>query len=355
MSDRETRLERMIGAVILPEFRPAGGESPGAPERRPSGAYLRRFPPAGLIGFGRRMPDGLRIDGLERLTRELVQSANGASGLAPFVCADLECGAGYHLPGASLLPPARALAAAEAILPGAVEAASELTGREARAAGIDLVLAPVLDVNTNPANPIIGVRAFGRTVDEVTAMGRASIAGLHRAGAGACIKHYPGHGSSLLDSHKNICDITRSHTDEESHVFRDLIKSYADQVAVMSGHLMHTKIDQTLPASLSRAHTTHRLRDELGFDGVVITDSLDMRAIRDNFGEGESAILAINAGADLILDGLNAPGFREPKAPTRIAHAICGAITDGRIRHERARIEKSRNRIDRFVRTPNSD
>ena len=172
MGEKRRRLEKWIGAVIIPEFRPVGGESPEALERRPSEAYLRRFPPLGLIGFGRRMPDGLRIEGLEALTGDLVQSANRITGRSPFVCADLECGAGYHLPGASLLPPARALAAAESTLPGAVAAAAERTGREARAAGIDLVLAPVLDVNTNPANPIIGVRAFGRTVDEVTTAGR---------------------------------------------------------------------------------------------------------------------------------------------------------------------------------------
>ena len=132
--------------MILPSVRPPGGLAPGAPARCPSDAYLARFPPLGVIGFGRRLPDGATIDGL---ADEL--AALRARAPEPlFVCADLEEGAGYHAPGATRLPPARALAEAELVRPGSLYEAGLVTGREARARGIELAWPadPVHDAET---------------------------------------------------------------------------------------------------------------------------------------------------------------------------------------------------------------
>jgi beta-glucosidase-like glycosyl hydrolase len=332
MSDLIKRIEKLIGAVIIPEFRPIGGESPDAPERRPSDAYLKRFPPVGMIGFGRRMPDGLRIDGLAQLTADLVQSAYTLTGQRVFVCADLECGAGYHLPGASLLPPARALAAAESTLPGAVAGAAELTGREARAAGIDLVLAPVLDVNTNPANPIIGVRAFGRTVSEVTAMGRAFVEGLQRAGAGACIKHYPGHGDTHQDSHLTLPTIARSVEQLEQcelAPFRSVLagaagNASAGALAVMVAHLDVPALtgEDGLATSLSPA-VMEGLRRE-GFDGVVMTDGLAMKSVAEL---PDLGVRSLAAGCD----GLLAPICEQTMAEQLLEAVLKGRLSERRL------------------------
>lgn len=338
MSDSRRRLERWIGAVIIPEFRPVGGESPEAPERRPSEAYLKRFPPLGMIGFGRRMPDGLRIEGLEALTADLVQSANTITGRRPFVCADLECGAGYHLPGASLLPPARALAAAEEALPGAVAAAAERTGREARAAGIDLVLAPVLDVNTNPANPIIGVRAFGRTVSEVTAAGRDFVRGLQRAGAGACIKHYPGHGDTHQDSHLTLPTITRSAEQLERCELAPFRSVLGDAplapLAVMVAHLDVPALtgEPGLATSLSAAVMDGMRRD--GFDGVVMTDGLAMLSVSDLPDLGARSLAA---GCDALL---------APICEQTMAEQVLEAVLEGRLPEQR--LEQAAQRMERL-------
>ncbi len=209
--------------------------------------------------------------------------------------------------------------------------------------GIDLNFGPCVDLAIEPSSPIIAekARSFGESVEQVARCAHIVVDAHHRFGVRCCIKHYPGHGSALLDSHLGVCDITKTHTHDETDIFKRLIDRYENSIAVMSGHLMHTGIDESFPASLSKKHTTDQLRDGLGFAGVIITDSLDMRAICTQFGEGESAALALSAGTDLILDGLNAPGYREPGAPGRIALAIAQGV-------ERQRLEEARDRLDRF-------
>ncbi|PCI07257.1 glycoside hydrolase family 3 [bacterium] len=216
--------------------------------------------------------------------------------------------------------------------------------------GINLNFAPCVDLALKPGSPIIAgkERAFGVAPSEVIDCAHKVIDAHQQAGIGCCIKHFPGHGSSLMDSHLGLCDITNSHIDHETEVFKQLITRFNTQIAVMTGHLMHTIIDPALPASLSKQHTTQMLRKELGFEGVVITDSLDMRAIRDHFGEGDSAVHAINAGADLILDGFNAPGYRQGGGPTRIAGAILNAAKQGEIEDPEQRFVESCDRLDLF-------
>lgn len=217
--------------------------------------------------------------------------------------------------------------------------------------GIDLNFAPCVDLAIEPASPVITARgrSYGVDPDMVARCAQIVIDAHREQGVRCCIKHFPGHGSALLDSHNDLCDITDTHRDEELGVYRRLIGDNGDAVAVMCGHLMHRGIDADLPASLSGAHIGGVLRGRMGFGGVVVTDSMDMRAIRDHFGEGESAALAIGAGCDLVLDGLNAPGYREPGTPARIADAIGAAIGQGRIPGGEERLYASRARVDRFM------
>lgn len=217
--------------------------------------------------------------------------------------------------------------------------------------GIDLNLAPCVDLAIEEHSPIIAEkeRAFGVDHDTVVACASIIIDRHRDAGVASCIKHYPGHGSSLIDTHHGMCDITDTHTRDEQRVFETLIAHYGDTIGVMAGHLIHRSIDQRLPASLSPAHLTGILRDGIGFTGPILCDSLDMRAIRDRFGEGEAAAMALMAGCDLIIDGFNAPGYRAPGGAGRIADAIGAAIASGNWADGEQSLTESRARVDRLL------
>ena len=299
-------VERWIGAVVVPPYRPPGGLEPDTPELRPSADYLRRFPPLLFVGFGRRLCDGATIDGLEAGARALADECEELSGRRPVFSADLERGAGYHLPGRTLLPPARTLAEAEAARPGSIRAAGYLTGLEARAAGIDLVLAPVLDVNSNPDNPIISVRAFDTEPGPVGDAAAAFLDGLEAAGAGASLKHYPGHGDTELDSHIALPRVERSMAELEALELapwrgffdRTEARRMGDRLTVMVGHLDVPALtgEAGLPATLSMRSNAWLARE--GFEGVVLSDGLEMLAVADL---PDLGVRALEAGCDGLL------------------------------------------------------
>lgn len=224
--------------------------------------------------------------------------------------------------------------------------------QQLRGMGIDLNLAPCVDLAIEPDSPIIAEkrRSFGEDAETVLRCAGVFIDAHREQGVACCIKHYPGHGSSLIDTHNGVCDITRTHTRDELRVFEKMIERYGSNIAIMPGHLIQRDIDDRLPASLSMAHIRGVLRQNLGFEGVIISDSLDMRAIRDHFGEGESAFLALSAGCDLIIDGFNAPGYREPGGVQRIVDTISGAIGQGRFPDAQRALSASRQRVEKLLR-----
>jgi beta-N-acetylhexosaminidase len=217
--------------------------------------------------------------------------------------------------------------------------------------GIDLNLAPCVDLSIERLSPIIAEkdRSFGRDHDLIVRCSSAFIEMHHKANIACCIKHYPGHGSSLIDTHLGLSDITDSHVREEERVFGSLINRFGDTIAVMPGHLIHRGVDENLPASLSPAHLKGVLRTTLRFDGPIVSDSLDMRAIRANYGEGEAALLALIAGCDLIVDGFNAPGYREPGGVQRVVDTIGEAIRSGRWANGEQSLAESSERVDRLL------
>jgi beta-N-acetylhexosaminidase len=234
-----------------------------------------------------------------------------------------------------------------AALPGAQqEQAARDQARQLADLGIDLNFAPCVDLDLEPSNPIIGGRdrSFGAVPEQVNACA-ARILHAHRAaGVAACLKHFPGHGSSRGDTHLGAVDITDSWRREaELAPYRALLPSPG--VAVMVGHLLHRELDPTVPASLSRAVIQDLLRRDLGFAGVVITDSIDMHAIADHHSPAEAAIRAIDAGADLVVDGFNLDERDEHPAEL-LAEAIERAAADGRIEGGMARVEESAARLD---------
>ncbi len=186
--------------------------------------------------------------------------------------------------------------------PAQVEAMYTVFGRELRALGIAADLAPVSDVNSNPRNPIIGARSFGQDPRRVAAAAAAAVRGLHAGGTRACAKHFPGHGDTAADSHRGLATVTRSR-EEIRHIdlapFRAAIQAGAD--LVMTAHLLYPAFDREWPATLSPNILQGLLRRELGFGGVILTDSFSMGAIRRVYAPAEAAVRALNAGADLIM------------------------------------------------------
>ncbi|MFG1941834.1 glycoside hydrolase family 3 N-terminal domain-containing protein [Nonomuraea sp. NPDC048826] len=178
-------------------------------------------------------------------------------------------------------------------------------GRMLARAGITLDYAPSADVNANPANPVIGVRSFGPDPALVARHTTAYVAGVQGAGVAACAKHFPGHGDTATDSHLALPTV---HASRELLAERDLppfrAAVEAGVRAVMCGHLLVPALDPDLPATLSRAALTELLRDELGFDGMLVTDAIEMRAVAAMFDPGEIAVRAVAAGADAVCAGL---------------------------------------------------
>jgi len=203
-----------------------------------------------------------------------------------------------------------------------------------QALGINLNLAPVVDVNVFADNPVIGrlERSFSPLADSVSLHAGHWIRAHRRRGMLSCLKHFPGHGSSRADSHLGFTDISDTWTTEELAPYITLIAAgLAD--AIMTGHLFHRGLDASLPATLSPAIVTNLLRQKLGFDGVIISDDLQMRAITDQYGIEEAAILALAAGVDLLVVGNNL--VDDPLVLSRLIPAILQAIQDGRLAEER--------------------
>jgi len=343
-------IQELVGSALMFGFR---GGSINDPETREDIDELRAIHARGVILFDHDIAGNHRrnIHSPTQLVK-LIEDLRNELGAELIVAIDQEGGAVARLSEHHGFLPT--LSASDQ---GALEEVDQMQyafkqARQLARVGVDLNFAPCVDLAVDEHAPIIAGkgRSFGSGVEQVLLCAQIMIDAHHDSSVRCCIKHFPGHGSAALDSHLGLCDITKTHTEQELDVFRELILRFGDSIAVMCGHLVDRRTDPNLPCSLSSAHIGGTLRRGLGFDGVVITDSLDMRAIRDHFGESDACVHAINAGADLLVDGLNAPGYRQPGAPTRIADAICGAIRDGRINDPESRLETSRARVDRLMR-----
>ena len=203
--------------------------------------------------------------------------------------------------------------------------------------GINYNLAPVVDLNIFPDNPVIGKieRSFSADPESVYHHAQIWINEHKKHKILSCLKHFPGHGSSETDSHLGFTDISTSWQETELIPFKKLIaKTGQDRVeSVMLGHLFHSKFDKTYPTSLSHAVVQNMLRDQLGFEGVAITDDLQMRAITDKYGIEESACLALAAGVDMIIVGNNLE--YDPEFLQRVIPAVIQAVEEDRIPEKR--------------------
>ncbi|MEV5881802.1 glycoside hydrolase family 3 protein [Streptomyces sp. NPDC052020] len=227
-----------------------------------------------------------------------------------------------------------------------------IAGAELRALGIRQDYAPVADVNVNPANPVIGVRSFGSGPEAVAALVAAEVTGYQRAGVAACAKHFPGHGDTAVDSHTGLPVITHTRAQWEeldAPPFRAAIEAGID--SIMTAHLMFPALDASGdPATLSRPILTGILREELGYDGVVVTDSLGMEGVRTKYGDDRVPVLALKAGVDQLL---NPP--RLDVAWNAVLKAVQeGELTEARLDESILRILRLKARLGLF-REPYAD
>jgi len=253
----------------------------------------------------------------------------------------------FRVPGVPRFPGAMALSAADD--PGLTRAVARAIGEEVCYAGANVDFAPVLDVNTNPKNPIIGIRSFGADPERVTRQGLAFIAGLEDAGVLPTAKHFPGHGDTSVDSHLGLPVYPKGSLPEIERVhlvpFKAAVR--AGVPLIMTAHILYPDLDPDYPATLSKRILTGLLRETLGFKGAIVTDDMSMRAIRDRYGLGEAAVRAVRAGADLVIAG------RDPDRARAIFRALSEAIENGTITPERQAASRARlAALRRRVRPP---
>jgi beta-N-acetylhexosaminidase len=290
-------------------------------------ASLRRIAPAGVILFAANFIDADQAAQLARAVHNVV----GTPELPGLVCADEEGGMVSQISGFWEVPPsARAVASAGG--PPLVKNLAQRTARRLLLLGINLNFSPVLDIDSNPANPVIGIRSFGTTASHVTACGRAAIEGMQAAGIIPVVKHFPGHGDTGLDSHIALPVLT---ADEGRMNLRE-IRPFEAAVnwgvpVVMTAHI-HVPAydpDPKRPATISPLIVNGLLRGKMKFEGVVVTDALEMAGVTSIAGHGEIAVRAIEAGCDLLLYSKLTPG------PDEAITALREALRSGRLSEER--------------------
>lgn len=316
-----------IARLMLPALRWSGGDGYEG---------FRDTIERGLsLGVGGFILFGGEAGGVRALTEELHRRAPHAL----LIASDLERGAGQQFRGATPLPPAAAIGwlGDEAV----AERAGELTAREARALGVNWIYAPVADVDLEPENPIIGVRAFGTDANAVAAQVAAWVRGCSRGGALSCAKHFPGHGRTVGDSHIERPTVKDGAEEMETDLlpFRATVDAGVD--SMMTAHVVYPAWDAENPATLSPRILGDLLREEMGFGGLVVTDAIVMDGLIEGTTEAEAAVRAIAAGCDVLL---------YPDNMEAVIDAVRTAVDEGRLPRERvedalARIAAAAERV----------
>jgi beta-N-acetylhexosaminidase len=258
-------------------------------------SFIKEYKPGGVILFSRNLES----------VEQMVDLTNGLQACSPhsplLISIDQEGGRVSRLPkGFTIFPPCDLLGRCNST--ELAYAAAATIAKELKAVGVNMNMAPVLDVNSNPDNPVIGDRAFGATPGVVCELGMATAAGLQDNKVVACGKHFPGHGDTSVDSHKELPVVEASRERLEAVEFPPFRRAVTQgMVSMMTAHVLYRALDAELPATLSPTIITNFLRQELRYDGVVLTDDLEMRAIIDHYGVEDAAVRAVLAGCDVLL------------------------------------------------------
>lgn len=310
----------------------------GLPPEGLGAAWERDFasyPPAGVIVFRRDFQD---LEGLRRLTARLRELARPRR---IFIGIDEEGGHVSQLRGHLVIPPNALLLGRGADL-DEIEWVSRVTAERLRALGVDWVFAPVADIHSEPLNPVIGPRAYGAHPHEVTRRVAAAVRGFQSGGAACCVKHFPGHGDTAVDSHLAlpVCRAPRELLERrELAPFRGVLE--AD--SLMTAHVVYPVLDPDRPGTFSRAIAHDLLRGALRFRGVSITDALEMKGAAEGRDASETGRLALAAGCDLLLYAFHDEAVRRARLE------LAKDLVDGRI--EREAFDAARPRLARMDET----
>ncbi|MGE4293391.1 MAG: beta-N-acetylhexosaminidase [Desulfovibrio sp.] len=346
-TSREELLRRALGQLLLVGFRGADALR-GSPQVRD----LAELNVAGLVLFDYDTvlkEYGRNIQGPEQLAR-LTAALRACATTPPLLAVDQEGGRVQRLKDRYGFP--ETPSAAELGAAGADTSATLTAGRDVGALlsrmGLNLDFAPVLDVNRNPESPAIGAvgRSFSADPALVATHGAAFARGLRSRGLLSCVKHFPGHGSAREDSHLGLPDVTGLWSPVELDPFRALIRAGLVDM-VMTAHLFNRDWD-TVPASLSRRVITGILRTDLGFDGVVVSDDLNMEAVAGRYGLEQAVLMALDAGCDLLLFGNNLrydPDIAPKVLEILFRNALSGRIPLAHLRQSFARIARLKARL----------
>ncbi|MCB1137445.1 MAG: beta-N-acetylhexosaminidase [Leptospiraceae bacterium] len=286
---------------------------------------IGRFRPGGVILFGVNLGSAQEV---KDLNRKLQESSLKHTGIPLLISIDQEGGRVVRLTHITQFPGAMSMG--QTGEPDLARAVGFVTAKELRDFGFNLVLAPVLDINNNPKNPVINTRSYGSNTSTVTSMGLAYMEGVQTAGSIPVIKHFPGHGDTTVDSHHDLPTISRTLEElrkTELVPFKAAIEKNAP--ALMTAHILFPALDPEYPATLSSAILQNLLRKELHFKGLIFTDAMEMKAIADRYETGRSAVLAIKAGVDVLLLTAEGPTTR------RMFEAIIEAVQKGEISQQR--------------------
>ena len=330
-------LTRLADAILIPPF-------PG----RSAPRWILKALEGGLAGvtlFGPNIAAPEQVTGLTAALRAAGASASASADATadPVIAIDEEGGDVTRVAYAdgSPYPGNAALGAVDDIT--LTSAVYQAIGADLAALGINFDLAPCADVLGSADSPAVGTRSFGADTDLVSRHTAAAVAGLQGAGVAACAKHFPGHGRTGTDTHHAIATIEGGLGElrrRDLPPFEAAIK--AGIIAIMPSHLRVPELTGDLPASVSRAAVTGLLRDELGFTGVIVSDALEMRAVRDMFGVPGAAVLAVAAGTDLLCLGRDS----DEHEYLAVRAALVAAVRDGTITG--TRLEEAADRVARL-------
>lgn len=329
-------LESKIAQMLLLGFRGSVADENSAIVRA-----IRDHHVGSVVLFGRNV---ITPEQLHTLTQVLHGAARNSTGIPLFIAVDQEGGRVVRLSqryGIVSNYTAQHMGAQEEGL-ALTEAQARSTADALRRFEINLNLAPVVDVNVNARNPVIGAlrRSFSGDPETVVRHASAFIHAHHNEKVLTTLKHFPGHGSSTRDSHHGFVDVTETWTEMELQPYRDLI-TFGQCDAIMTAHVFNANLDPDLPATLSRPTITGLLREQMGYNGLIITDDMQMGAIRSYYSFEEGIVRAVEAGVDIISIA-NSSAY-ESDAAARVIGIIKGMVDEGRIPVER--IEQSFQRI----------
>ena len=340
--------EEKIAQMLMPSFESyidEKGEQQSLTEMRPEiGETLKKHGFAGVIYFAKNMAD---TEQALRLV-DAMQSANAEVEGRPqlLTAVDQEGGPVARLGHGVQMPGNMALGAIGD--PEAARQAGQLIGEELSAVGLNYDAAPVMDVNSNPENPVIGLRSFSDDPELVAELGRALMHGLQSTGTISTLKHFPGHGDTATDSHTGLPRVEKSLKELkafEQVPFQACIDAGAE--AIMTAHIQYPLIEEqtavstdsgeeiNLPATLSKTILTDLLRGEMGFEGVIISDALNMGAIAQHFEPLTVAQMAIEAGVNILLMPVNTSGLEGLAALDQYISDIAALVEEGTIPAER--------------------